>query len=127
MLYAHLMNSPTIMLPEDLDARVRMEARRRGVSIADIAREAIEQYVAPPAPTGHLGFFAVGEGGPPDASERVDEFSARRSPVVADATFRLMLIVDAGPLYAAAAAATATIAAVLGCSAKPNGLSWSPP
>ena len=62
------------MLPEDLDARVRMEARRRGVSIADIAREAIEQYVAPPAPTGHLGFFAVGEGGPPDASERVDEF-----------------------------------------------------
>jgi Ribbon-helix-helix protein, copG family len=74
MCYARLMKRTTIMLPEELDARVRMEARRRGVSIADIAREAIEQFVAPPAPTGHLGFFAVGEGGPPDASERVDEF-----------------------------------------------------
>ena len=74
MRYAHLMKRTTVMLPDDLDARVRMEARRRGVSIADIAREAIEQYVAPPAPTGHRGFFAVGEGGPPDASERVDEF-----------------------------------------------------
>ncbi len=65
MRYADLMKRTTVMLPEDLDARVRMEARRRGVSIADIAREAIEQYVARPAPTGHLGFFAVGEGGPP--------------------------------------------------------------
>ncbi len=62
------------MLPEELDARLRLEARRRGVSIADIAREAIEEHVPDPAAGGPLGFFAIGEGGPSDASERVDEF-----------------------------------------------------
>lgn len=60
------------MLPDDIDARIRLEARRRGVSIADIVREAIGQHVSGSAPAGRLGFFAVGEGGPDD-SERVDE------------------------------------------------------
>jgi hypothetical protein len=76
MRYAIFMKRTTIMLPDELDARVRMEARRRGVSIADIAREAIEQYVGP-APTGRLGFFAVGKGGPSDVSERVDQFVSK--------------------------------------------------
>ena len=71
--YAVFMKRTTIMLPDDLDARIRLEARLRGVSIADVAREAIERYVPDPAPTGRLGFFAIGEGGPIDASERVDE------------------------------------------------------
>lgn len=61
------------MLPDELDARIRLEARRRGISIADVAREAIEQHVPGLAPAGRLGFFAIGDGGPPDASERVDE------------------------------------------------------
>jgi hypothetical protein len=64
----------TIMLPEDVDARLRREARRRGVSIADVAREAIERHLPDPSKDGRLGFFAVGEGSPQDASERVDEF-----------------------------------------------------
>jgi hypothetical protein len=71
--HAVLIKRTTIMLPEELDARIRLEARRRGVSIADIAREAIEQHVPGPTPQGPLGFFAVGEGGPTDASERGDE------------------------------------------------------
>lgn len=82
--YAVLMKRTTIMLPDELDARIRLEARRRGLSIADIARQAIEQHLPAPAPTGHLGFFAIGEGGPIDASERVDELVgkavARRRP-----------------------------------------------
>ncbi len=61
------------MLPDDLDARIRLEARLRGVSIADVARDAIERYLPVPAPAGRLGFFALGEGGPVDASERVEE------------------------------------------------------
>ena len=73
------------MLPEDLDERIRLEARRRGVSIADIAREAIEQYVPAPGPVGNLSFFAVGKGGPVNVSERVDEFVGgaitRRNPL----------------------------------------------
>ncbi len=67
------MKRTTIMLPDELDARIRLEARRRGVSIADIAREAIEQHVPGPAQAGRLSFFAIGEGGPIDGSERVDE------------------------------------------------------
>jgi hypothetical protein len=61
------------MLPDELDVRLRLEAKRRSVSIADIAREAIDEHVPAARPEGGLSFFAIGEGGPPDASERVDE------------------------------------------------------
>jgi hypothetical protein len=64
------------MLPDDVDARLRLEARRRGTSIAEVAREAIETQL-PPQPDGALSFFGVGEGSPGDASERVDEFVAK--------------------------------------------------
>jgi len=63
------------MLPDDLDARLRLEARRRGVSVAQVAREAIERAL-PPQSDGHLSFFAVGDGSLSDASERVDELVA---------------------------------------------------
>lgn len=70
------MKRTTIMLPEDVEARLRFEARRRGTSIAEVAREAIERHL--PAPVnGPLSFSAIGEGSPADASERVDEFVAR--------------------------------------------------
>ena len=69
------MKRTTIMLPDDVDARLRLEARRRGQSIAQVAREAIERELPAPA-DGRLGFFAVGDGSPRDASERVDELVA---------------------------------------------------
>ena len=62
------------MLPEDVDRRLRIEARRRGVSIAEVAREAIEGHLPEVREVGHVGFFAIGKGSPADASERVDEF-----------------------------------------------------
>jgi hypothetical protein len=66
----------TITLPDDVDARLRLEARRRGSSIADVAREAIERQL-PPAPSeGELSFFSIGEGSPRDASE-CDELVAK--------------------------------------------------
>jgi hypothetical protein len=69
------MKRTTVMLPEELDARLRFEARRRGVGIAEVVREAVESHLPEPAREGQpLSFFAVGEGGPPDASERVDEY-----------------------------------------------------
>ncbi len=67
------------MLPDDVDARLRLAARRRGLSIAQVAREAIERELPPP-PDGRLGFFAVGDGSPRDASERVDELVADSVP-----------------------------------------------
>jgi hypothetical protein len=77
MRYAVCMKRTTIMLPDELDGRLRLEARRRGVSIADVARTAIEHELPQPAGSGHLAFFAIGEGGPDDASERVDELVRR--------------------------------------------------
>jgi plasmid stability protein len=67
------MRRTTIMLPDDLDGRLRLEARRRGTSIADVAREAIERQLPPAPEPGNLAFFAIGEGGPKNASERVDD------------------------------------------------------
>lgn len=73
MRYAICVKRTTIMLPDDVDARLRQEARRRGTSIAELAREAIERQL-PPGPTeGRLSFFSVGDGSPRDASELVDE------------------------------------------------------
>jgi predicted DNA-binding protein len=66
----------TIMLPDEIDVRLRLEARRRGTSVAQVAREAIEQQL-PAQPDGSLSFFAVGDGSPRDASERVDELVSR--------------------------------------------------
>jgi hypothetical protein len=74
MRYARIMKRTTVMLPDDVLARLRHESRRRGTSVAEIVREAVELHV-PGAEAGKpLSFFAIGEGGPPDASERVDEF-----------------------------------------------------
>jgi hypothetical protein len=78
------MKRTTIMLADDVDARLRLEARRRGSSIAEVARDAIERQL-PSGPTeGRLSFFSVGDGSPADASERVDELVgkavARRKP-----------------------------------------------
>lgn len=74
MRYAVCVKRTTIMLPDDLDARLRHEARRRGVSIADVTRHAIEQQLPEPTPDGALSFFAIGPGGPSDASTRVEDF-----------------------------------------------------
>src|ERR671929_117117 len=72
-----IMKRTTVMLPDDVEARVRLEARRRGVSVAQVVREAVERAVSAPEPARPLGFFAVGEGGPADASERVDDYVQR--------------------------------------------------
>lgn len=76
MRYAVCMKRTTIMLPDDLDARLRLEARRRGVSVAHVARDAIEREL-PSQADGRLSFFAIGDGAPRDASERVDELVAK--------------------------------------------------
>ncbi len=62
------------MLPDTLDERLRREARRRGVSIADVARHAIERELPEPTPPGALSFFAIGAGGPGNAAEHAEDF-----------------------------------------------------
>lgn len=71
------MKRTTVMFPDDVEARLRLEARRRGVPIAQIVREAVERHLPAPKRGRSLSFFAVGKGGPPDASERVDDYVRR--------------------------------------------------
>lgn len=71
------------MLSDEVEAWLRLEARRRGVPMAEVVREAVERHLPAPPVRRRLAFFAVGEGGPTDASERVDEVvrdTLRRRP-----------------------------------------------
>lgn len=74
MRYAgNMMKRTMIVIPDELDIRLRFEAERRGVSVAEVSRAALDAYLAPVMQPGPLGFFGVGEGSPDDVSERVDE------------------------------------------------------
>lgn len=68
------MKRTTVMLPDDVLARVRHESRRRGTSVAEIVREAVEIHVGERPGGRRLSFFAIGDGGPADASEHVDDY-----------------------------------------------------
>lgn len=70
------MQRTTVKLPDELDARLRHEARRRGVTVSALTREAIERLLA--APTGGRRLLAAGAGasGRSDVSERIEEILA---------------------------------------------------
>lgn len=42
----HTMKRTTVKLPEDLDARLRLEAERRGITVSALTREAIEAHLS---------------------------------------------------------------------------------
>jgi predicted transcriptional regulator len=70
------MRRTTVKLPDDLDARLRHEAARRGTTVSDLTREAIETLLA--APKGRRRLLAAGAGasGRSDISERIEELLA---------------------------------------------------
>jgi predicted transcriptional regulator len=65
-----------VRLPDELDARLRHEAQRRGVTASDLTREAIRSYLD--ALTGQRRLIAAGAGdsGRTDISERIEEILA---------------------------------------------------
>ena len=71
------MKRTTLKIPDDLDARLRHEAERRGMTISQVSREALEAYL--PGPRGgrrRLGAAAAGRSGQHDVSERIEEILA---------------------------------------------------
>jgi predicted transcriptional regulator len=66
------MRRTTVKLPDDLDARLRHEAKRRGVTIADVTRAALEEHLGA-GPRRRLGAKAAGRSGRSDISERIEE------------------------------------------------------
>ncbi len=74
MHYAICMQRTTLMLPDALDDRLRREARRRGVSIAELTRKALERELPEPPNNRELSFFGIGKGSPPDAAAHPEEY-----------------------------------------------------
>ena len=69
------MKRTTVKLPDDLDARLRHEARRRGVTIADVTRAALEEHLGV-GRRRRLGARASFRSGRSDISERIEEIIA---------------------------------------------------
>ena len=67
------MQRTTVKLSDDLDARLRHEAQRRGTTIAEITRTALEAHLGAAGSRRRLGAAAAGHSGRSDISERVDE------------------------------------------------------
>lgn len=69
------MKRTTVKIPDELDARLRHEARRRGTTIADISREALEAYLGS-STRRRLGAAGAGRSGRSDVSDRIEEILA---------------------------------------------------
>ena len=67
------MKRTTVKLPDELDSRLRHEAQRRGMSISDVTRTAIEEHLG--AQRGRRTLLAAGAGrsGAGDVSVRIEE------------------------------------------------------
>lgn len=62
----------TARLPDEIEARLRHEARRRGLPVSAVVREAIEAHVG----RRRLRSFGAGRSGRTDISERIEEILA---------------------------------------------------
>ncbi|MEO8093165.1 MAG: CopG family transcriptional regulator [bacterium] len=69
------MKRTTVKLPDELDARLRHEARLRGVTIAEITRAALESHLGIHSRR-RLGAAGAGRSGRADVSERIEEILA---------------------------------------------------
>ena len=70
------MKRTTVKLPDELDALLRHEAARRGMTVSQITREAIEAHLGATAGHRRLGAAGAGRSGRKDVSERIEEILA---------------------------------------------------
>jgi len=70
------MKRTTVRLPDELDARLRHETARRGATISEIAREAIEHHLG-----GGRKLMAAkaGRSGRSDTARRIEEILRREA------------------------------------------------
>lgn len=66
------MKRTTVKLPDDLDARLRHEAQRRGTTITEVTRTALEAHLGT-GPRRQLDAAGAGRSGRTDVSERIEE------------------------------------------------------
>ena len=70
------MKRTTLKISDSLDALMRHEAERRGVTISEISREALEAYFVGSGGRRRLGAAKAGRSGRHDVSERIEEILA---------------------------------------------------
>lgn len=70
------MKRTTVKISDALDARLRHEAARRGVTIAEVSRAALEAYLGKSSSRRRLGAAGTGRSGRSDVSERIEEILA---------------------------------------------------
>ncbi|WP_211116286.1 CopG family transcriptional regulator [Glycomyces buryatensis] len=63
----------TVKISDQLDARLRHEAARRGMTISEVTREAIEAYLGGGGGKRRLLAAGAGHSGRSDISERIEE------------------------------------------------------
>ena len=69
------MRRTTVKVSDELDARMRHEAERRGKTLSEITREALESYLDA-GPQRRLSFAGAGASGHRDISEQIEEILA---------------------------------------------------
>jgi hypothetical protein len=72
----HTLKRTTVKISEQLDARLRHEARRRGTTVSELTREALESYFGVGGRR-RLGAAGAGRSGRHDVSDRIEEILAR--------------------------------------------------
>ncbi len=69
------MKRTTVKITDELDARLRHEAERRGTTISEVTRDALEAYLGLGGRR-RLRAAAAGASGRDDVSERIEEILA---------------------------------------------------
>ncbi len=72
MVCWHPIRRTTVKLPNDLDQQLRHEARRRGVTIAEVTRTALKEHLGV-GQRRSLDAAGSGASGRSDVSERIEE------------------------------------------------------
>jgi predicted DNA-binding protein len=70
------MKRTTLKISDALDARLRHEAQRRGVTISEVSRDALEAHLGGPSGRRRLDAAKAGRSGSTDVSERIEEILA---------------------------------------------------
>jgi predicted transcriptional regulator len=70
------MKRTTISLPDELATALQREARRRRVSVSEVARQALSEHLGLDGRKRHLPFVALGRSGYSDTAERMEEILA---------------------------------------------------
>ena len=66
------MKRTTVKLPEDLDAKLRLEAKRRGITVSELTRTAIETFLGNGVRR-RLASTGAGRSGRSDISVRIEQ------------------------------------------------------